>query len=96
MEDFKGVKGTIYKANGEMYDFTKASSEIDLKFLQESVGGYIEMVWLDEELVMVVDEEGKLKDKPINTKATQLYQKKFGPVDFIVGDVVVCERKYIT
>jgi len=35
--------------------------------------------------IMVVDEEGKLKDSPVNIKATHLY----GDFDVIVGDALI-------
>lgn len=37
-----------------------------LEFLQFCVGGYIETVTLAEDLVIICDEEGRLKDKPYN------------------------------
>lgn len=44
---------------------------------------------LDKEspwFIMLVDEEGKLRDKPINPVASYLYGSK---TDFIVGDVAI-------
>ena len=38
----------------------------DLKSMQELVGGYIEVVPLEDDLVVVCDEEGILKYLPIN------------------------------
>lgn len=37
-----------------------------LENLQKTVGGYIETVTLATDLVIICDEEGKLKDKPYN------------------------------
>lgn len=49
-------------------------SDLDLKALQQLIGGYIEIVQLRfyeanrklQDVVLVVDEEGRLKNKPIN------------------------------
>lgn len=49
-----------------------------LKEMQKIVGGYIEAIYLPDGLVMVCDEEGKVKDKTDNFR--------FG-WDYIVGDV---------
>lgn len=42
----------------------------DLRALQHAVDGYIEIVGLRDGAVMIVDEEGKLKDKPYNLLAS--------------------------
>ena len=65
--------------------------ENQLEEFQRLVGGYIECVPVQEyedgrELVLVGDEEGKLKNKPINFPLVYngaLY-------DFMVGDVLAC------
>lgn len=41
---------------------------------------------------MILDDEGKLKDKELNYLATLLYNN---PYDFIVGDVLLCTDKVI-
>ena len=38
----------------------------DLHMLQELVDGYIEVVSLSEDLCIICDEEGRLKNKPFN------------------------------
>lgn len=42
----------------------------DLRALQRAVDGYIETVGLRDGAVMIVDEEGRLKDKPYNLLAS--------------------------
>ncbi len=39
-----------------------------LENLQKTVGGYIETVTLNTDLVIICDEEGRLKDKPYNCR----------------------------
>ena len=38
----------------------------ELELLQQIVGGYIETVTLADDLVIICDEEGRLKEKPYN------------------------------
>ena len=45
-----------------------ADEEPKLKWLQEKVGGYIEIVNLSPNAQMIVDEEGLLKEKEYNPK----------------------------
>ena len=44
--------------------------------------------------IMVIDEDGKLKQKPKNKEATKLYI--YGEHDHIVGDALICEHGQIT
>ena len=53
----------------------------------------IEFVATRDGRLIILDEEGKLQNKSINTKATKLY--KYGERDVIVGDVVICNNKQI-
>ena len=71
--------------------------EPTLKEMQDFVGGYIEVVQsADTKSQIVLDEEGKLKGKPINKEATELYlgeeqddTSAGWDFDVIVGDVIV-------
>lgn len=44
---------------------------------------------------MVVNEEGKLNGLPMNDKATDLLRLCKDTTDFIVGDVLVCDKDHI-
>ena len=80
------VDGTI-----EAYDTTSADKTYDFKAMKDTIGcQYGELVYLSNEVIMVLDEEGKLCDKEINLFATALYQERFWGNDFIAGDVVIC------
>jgi len=57
--------------------------KLTLPDLQRMVSGYVEIVRASAERVLIVDEEGRLKDKPLNVHASRLA----GQV--IVGDVIV-------
>ena len=67
-----------------------------LEALQEAVGGYIETVTLDNGLVLICNEEGKLRDMPYNFTLRFLHY--FNPTDavevrpyqMIFGTVIAC------
>lgn len=69
----------------------EVGEEIALRRLQEPVGGYIETVAhrfpVSDKLVMLCDEEGKLKEKPANDLATACAYLLAG--DCLVGDVII-------
>ena len=88
------VKGTVYKSNGKIEDKSFSKKNITLKEMQEVVGGYIEFLYLKDNLVMVVNEEGKIVGLPYNLNATQLVQEN-NIQDIIVGDVLVINRNLI-
>lgn len=75
----------------------KNGVDFKLKELQSIVGGYIEIVDLNNGWVMVIDEEGKLKNKPFNLVATMVAstQGAISNDDFIVGDCLVCKSEMV-
>ena len=68
---------------------------ITLDYLQSEVDGYIETIRIkdapDRHLIMVIDEEGKFKDKSINELAGEIAYIRFD--DYIVGDVVIVKEQ---
>ena len=68
--------------------------DIELEEMQKLVGGLIEIATLENGDTLVFDEEGKLKEKPINEEATILYRNNFITDDFIVGDVIIVKEGY--
>ena len=54
---------------------------------QKFVGGWVEVVQVNDG-ILIIDEEGKLKDKPINNASSKLYADKYGDADIIVGDAI--------
>lgn len=58
--------------------------------LSWGVGGYVECIELSEkELIMWINEEGKIFGLPTNYFATKIFAEEYGLVDVIVGDVVI-------
>lgn len=68
----------------------KNGKDFSLKELQGFVGGCIEIVYLPNGDLMVVNEEGKMNDLPINMKATMAYG-----LDVIVGNVLWCNKSQV-
>lgn len=77
----------VLRSNGDMELHQSKQAEFELEELQEAVGGHIQIVQgRVSEMLMVIDDEGKLKGKPINRRATILYAPEY---DFIVGDAII-------
>jgi Domain of unknown function (DUF3846) len=71
----KAYSYIVIKANGEVRT-SVTQKEFTLEQMQQIVGGYIERVTVlcDKKLCdMIVNEEGALRNLPINTKATEIY-----------------------
>jgi hypothetical protein len=66
--------GTSFEFIGEAYDLIGTDM--------------IQLVATRDGRILMIDEEGKLKEKPVNAAATALY--RYGDLDQIVGDVLVC------
>ena len=69
---------------------------LTLKVAQKYVGGLVECVTFPNNDTLIINEEGKLKDLPLNKEATDLWRKHFtkethinGYDDFVVGDAIV-------
>lgn len=88
----------VYKTDGSIVDIEpKNGTDFKLEELHDIVGGYIELVRLNNKEYMVVNEEGKLYNLPFNAMATSLYHKEIPQAkdDYIVGDVLVCYQDEI-
>ena len=85
---------TLIKSNGEEENVLPNNKrDFQLDELQKYVGGLIEIVKTKDGRTMVINEEGKINELPINQKATALYQ--YNEFDFIIGDVVICDSNEI-
>ena len=85
---------TLIKSTGEEIEvFPKNKTDFQLTELQKIVGGFIEIVKTKDGKTMVINEEGKVNDLPINQKASELYP--YNEFDFIVGDVLICNENEI-
>jgi len=76
-----------------------SKDEPNLKSAQEFVGGYVEGITLPNGDYLLVNEEGKLKDLPLNPEATALWKATFdndqyitGRNDFVVGPAILIKK----
>lgn len=87
-------KSLWIKANGTRQEVApKNGKDFKLDELQQMVGGNIELAETVDGRYLVANEEGRLKELPVNQLATELYI--YGYHSVIVGDVVVCDKKMI-
>lgn len=71
-------------------------TDFSLEEMQTIVGGYIELVELNDTDTIVLNEEGKLNGLPLNIEATKVFRSYYpGSNDIIVGDVLVCKTEQI-
>ena len=70
------------KKSGE--DIVLESIDSNYDNLKDIIQGYLEVVHIDNELIFLCDEEGKLKNKPVNF----IYNN-----DMIVGNVIFVRVK---
>ena len=80
------MESEIIKSDGSRIVIEpKNGTDFQLSELQEIVGGMIEIVYLSNERIMVVNEEGLLLDLPYNADASVM------AMNVIVGDVLICD-----
>ena len=86
----------IIKVNGETKTVEpKNGTDFTLEELKSIVGGYIQIAYLRDGEIMVMDEEGKLKCKDLNIQASLRYRRDVNPYDSVVGDVLICKTSQV-
>ena len=93
-DDVDGTKE--YKdAKANMTTLKEIQSKNDdpsLSDAQKFVGGWVEVVQVNDG-VLIIDEEGKLKNKDVNEISSKMYADKYGDEDIIVGDAIYIPNK---
>lgn len=91
------MKAKLLKTNLDVIDVTpKNGTDFSLDELRGFVGGFIEIVPLTTSKIMVINEEGKLNDLPVNILATKALYLAIGLFcDVIVGDALICDSEMI-
>lgn len=81
---------TIIYVNGSTRELRPANGRcFTLEELQEAVGGFIEPIRLPCGDELILDEEGKIKGKSMNGRASVLLAAAGGlPDDYVAGDAV--------
>ena len=74
----------------------KKENQPTLEEAQEFVGGWVERISLKNGNIMLIDEEGKLKNLHVNQKATDHWIKSFGINDVIVGNAILIKQSALT
>ena len=76
-----------------------SKDEPDLKAAQKFVGGYVEGITFPNGDYLIINEEGKLRDLPLNSEATMMWRATFtkdkylfGYDDFVVGPAILIKK----
>ena len=86
----------IIYTDKEAEDYTpKNGKTFALTEMQEIVGGYVEPIRLNDGRMIIVDEDGKSKDKAVNIPATNILRRDHFTTDYIVGTAIVCDADMI-
>lgn len=86
----------IYKTDGTILDVEPKNKKFfKLEELQKIVGGYIEIVELNNGEIIVLNENGKVDNLPYNDEATKIYKENINTSDFIVGDILICKAREV-
>ena len=86
----------IIYTDKEAEDYTpKNGKTFALTEMQEIIGGYVEPIRLNDGRMIIVDEEGKSKDKAVNIPATNILRRDHFTTDYIVGTAIVCDADMI-
>lgn len=86
----------IIYTDKEAEDYTpKNGKTFALTEMQEIVGGYIEPIRLNDGRMIIVDEDGKSKDKAVNIPATNILRRDHYTTDYIVGTAIVCDADMV-
>ena len=86
----------IIYTDKEAEDYTpKNGKTFALTEMQEIIGGYIEPIRLNDGRMIIVDEDGKSKDKAVNIPATNILRRDHFTTDYIVGTAIVCDADMV-
>ena len=86
------ANGTLILSDGTTMTMEFSEPHVTLSEMQACVGGYIELIYLKDGVILVVNEEGKLNNLKPNIIATELAGISD---DHIVGDVLLISSKFI-
>jgi len=94
----KNYQAILVMPNGKTEHVNpKNGTDFSLEELQGFVDGYVQIINMQNGERMVVNEEGKIRNLPINETATLFAKFKSGimPNDYIVGTALVCHKSQI-
>ena len=86
----------IYYPNGDFQETQpKNGTTFELEEMQEIVGGYIEVIRLNDGRIIIVNEEGLLQGLPVNIEATNILRRDHSTTQYIVGNAIVCDADMV-
>ena len=87
------------KNTAKLQIIENSKHEPDLKAAQEFVGGMVEGITFPNGDYLIINEEGKLMQLPLNEEATKLWRETFtkdkyafGYDDFVVGPAILIKK----
>ena len=86
----------VYYHNGDFQETQpKNGSTFELEEMQKIVGGYIEVIRLNDGRIIIVNEEGLSQGLPVNIEATNILRRDHSTTQYIVGTAIVCDADMI-
>lgn len=91
------MKATLYTTDSKMKEVRpKNRKTFSVSEMQYYVHGYFEIIPLGDGCVMIINEEGKIKNLPLNETATAIIKTYYPAMKGeILGDVIVCKKSMI-
>ena len=93
------TKKEINTTAAEFKIIEDSKDEPNLKEAQKFVGGYVEGITFPNGDYLIINEEGKLRQLPLNPEATALWRATFtkdkyafGYDDFVVGPAILIKK----
>ena len=87
---------TLYTPNGGEKDIiSKVRNKLSLEEMQKLVGGYIEIVRLNDGRIIIVNEDGLSLNLPVNIEATNILRRDHSTTEYIVGTAIVCDADMV-
>ena len=94
------TKKEINTTAAEFKIIEDSKDEPNLKEAQKFVGGYVEGITFPNGDYLIINEEGKLRNLPLNEEATKLWRDTFdndnyitGRNDFVVGNAILIKKQ---
>lgn len=85
----------VLKTDRTKYDYPPSNgTDYKLKEMQTIVGGFIEILHINDEIIMVLNEDGLSLGLPVNEQANR-YCAEHELDCYIVGDVLVCHDSMV-
>lgn len=87
------MKATLLKVTGETIEISPVNGTcFTLKEAQNFVHGYVQVIDICPDKIMIINEEGKFNSE-LNVEATRLalVNRAIFPNDYIAGDVIMCD-----